>query len=157
MPGGKRLIVVVILTLGAGAVMADAGYLFHRYGWGTAGPTTIAAGVMISIAFMIATAMAATTPDGQPAAPVPWHRRARRLALMLVVPLGGDGAPVIAQIGSGLLSLVSGAILVFGGWAGANWSWWLLPPLVLASGVTISGAFAATVVPVRRRANGTGN
>jgi hypothetical protein len=71
---------------------------------------------------------------------------------MLVVPLGGDGAPVVAQIGSGLLSLVSGAILVFGGWAGAQWSWWLLPPMVLASGITISGAFAATVVPVLRRA-----
>jgi hypothetical protein len=59
---------------------------------------------------------------------------------------------VAAQIGSGVLSLVSGAILVFGGWAGAQWSWWLLPPMVLASGITISGAFAATVVPVLRRA-----
>jgi hypothetical protein len=154
-PGGKRLVAVVILTLGAGGVMADAGYLLHRYGWATAGPTTIAAGVMISIAFMIATGIAAAT--GQPAPPVPWHRRARRLALMLVIPLGGEGAPVIAQIGSGLLSLLAGAILVFGGWAAQEWSWWLLPPLVIASGITISGAFAATVVPVMRRANGTGS
>lgn len=146
---------VVILTLAAGAVMADAGYLLHRFGWSTAGPTTIAAGVLISVAFMIATGMAAAT-SGQPVTPVPWHRRARRLALMLVVPLGGDGAPVVAQIGSGLLSLVSGAILVFGGWAAVEWSWWLLPPLVVTAGLTISGAFAATVVPVMRRANGTG-
>jgi hypothetical protein len=156
-PGGKRLVAIVVLTLGAGAVMATAGYLFRTRGWATAGPTTIPAGVLISTAFAIAAGIAKATGPDQPATRVPWHRHARRMALMLVVPIGGDGAPVLAQIASGVLALLSGAILVFGGYAGAAWSWWLLPPLVLASGLTISGAFAATVVPVMRRASGSGS
>lgn len=152
MPGGRRLVAAAVLTLAAGAVMATAGYLFHTRGYATAAPVTLPAGLLISSAFALSARIAAVSAGDPAAMRLPWHRHALRAIIGVVVPIGGGGAPLVAQLASALLSTVSGALLALAGYAAAAWSAWLLPPLVLAGGVVIAGAFAATVVPVLRRA-----
>lgn len=138
-----------LLTLAAGAVMAVGGLLFHDDGWRVAGPSMTPAGVLISIALMLAVRPATSQRDGLPVRS-PWGRWARVIAALATgLPMAG-GVPIAAQVTTTVLSVFAGALMAMAGYAAVAWSLWLVPPLVIASGIVISGSFAATLIPARR-------
>jgi len=97
--------------------MVLAGYLWHESGWSSAAWSATAAGVLI----LLAHAAARRADRGaRPASVEP--RRGRNPAAMAA-------------------TLLSGAIMVFAGYAGAAWSWVLTPLLALVGGAVILLAF----------------
>lgn len=129
----------VILTLAAGAAMMIGGYLFHTDGWKVSGPSMTPAGPLISIAFALEsrTRAPAKTKTRQTSA-----RRLRRfLPLLLGVPIPAGDVQPLAAIATLALTLLAGLAMAVAGYALAAWTPILVPPLILASGLTILAAF----------------
>lgn len=147
--GSYRYLGAGLLTLAAGAVMAIGGLLFHDDGWHIAGPSMTPAGVLISIALMLAVRPVMPHHD-KPQARSRWGRWARVIAALATgLPMAG-GVPIAAQVTTTVLSVLAGFLMAVAGYAAVAWSVWLVPPLVIASGMVISGSFAATLIPARR-------
>jgi hypothetical protein len=107
------------LTQLSGAVMVLAGYIGNTESWTTAGFITIPGGVVILAAFGLASR--ADRADGQTVAPSGSHKPGRAAAM---------GA-----------TLLSGAVMVFAGYAGSAWGWGLAVPLAIVGGLVIGAAF----------------
>jgi len=135
--GGLRpYLPVVLATLASGAVMTLGGYLFHRDGWGVAGPSMLPAGILISVAFVLFRRVASP-------ADTPVRLGWRRVMLVLLVgfPTPGGNLSVLASIAVSMVTLLAGAVMVVAGYAIGAWNPLLVPPLILASGFVITVAF----------------
>jgi peptidoglycan/LPS O-acetylase OafA/YrhL len=110
-------LVSTVLTLLSGALLVLAGYLWHKSGWSSATWSAVAAGVLILLA-----QAAARRADRGARAESQVPRQGRKPAAMAA-------------------TLLSGAIMVLAGYAGAAWSWVLTPLLALLGGVVVVAAF----------------
>lgn len=125
-----------LTTLGSGGVMTVGGYLLDRFGWRVAGPSMLPAGILISIAFVLARRVtsAVDTP-----ARLGWCRVI--LILLIGLPSAGDNLSVLASVTVSVVTLLAGATMVVAGYALAAWNILLVPPLILAGGAVITVAF----------------
>src|SRR3954453_10745285 len=108
----------VALTLVSGGLMMLAGYMAEAESWTTAGFVTIPGGIVILAA--LAVARRASSADGGSA-----------------IPGGFFARPSVV-----LVTLMSGGVMVLAGYAVAEGSWGLAPPLAILGGVVIAVAFA---------------
>jgi hypothetical protein len=117
----RRLrVAAAAVTLLSGAVMTFAGYVGQTDSWRTAGFITIPGGVLILSALTLA-----RWADGSEGG---------------VLALGG--APRAGGVRVMTLTLISGAVMVLAGYAGAASGWALTPLLATMGGLVIGGAFA---------------
>jgi hypothetical protein len=107
------------LTLLSGAVMVLAGHVANTGTWTIAGFITIPGGLLILAALGLA-------------------RRADRADGRTAAPSGGRRPGLAATIGA---TLLSGAVMVFAGYAGSAWGWGLAAPLATVGGLVIGAAF----------------
>jgi hypothetical protein len=117
--------------------MMVGGYLFATDGWAVGGTSMIPAGPLISIAFALA------RRSSRPKGPVAAHERIRHILIILVgMPSAGSGVGFITSTSIMVLTLAAGAVMSVAGYAAAAWSLVMVVPLLLASGLIITTAFA---------------
>lgn len=132
----------VLFTLAAGAVMMLAGWLFARDGWAVAGPATMPAGPLISIAFAFGQrAGGADLPREQRTKPHIRNRIRHYAVLLAGLPSAGSGASTITSIAVLVVSLLAGLAMQVAGYAMAKWALVFVPPLLLVAVATITSAF----------------
>jgi hypothetical protein len=128
-----------VMTLAAGMVMMLAGYLLHADGWTVAGLVMLPAGVLISIAFVLARRIHSPVPGGGASL----DRRTRLLILLGLPSAGGDLSRWVS-VAVSVVMLAAGALMTVAGYAAAAWSGMIVPPLVLLSGLVILAGFVIT-------------
>jgi hypothetical protein len=127
------------VALMSGGVMMAAGYLMRTHGSGTASLATIAGGVLIIVAFGLARRRRPTRAPGTMATPALSGMRAAT-NLLKNFGLPGDLSPGSRFVALSL-TMAAGAVMVLGGYSGAEQRWTLAAGLAVIGGLLISGAF----------------
>jgi hypothetical protein len=149
----RRFGAVGVAVLVSGGFMMAGGYLFHTEGWGTGSLVMLPSGPTISVAFALARRTERSRRGLIDAEPVGLARRVRAVVTILAgLPWPGGELPVLSQIGAFALTMLAGAVMALGGYAGAAWSWLLVGPIALLAGVTISAAFGLIVTGLQTSA-----
>jgi hypothetical protein len=123
----------------SGGVMMAAGYLMRAHGSGTASLATIPGGVLIIVAFGPARRRRPTRELGTTATPAPSGMRAAT-NLLKNFGLPGDPSPGSRFVVLSL-TMAAGAVMVLGGYSGAEQRWTLAAALTVIGGLLISAAF----------------
>ncbi|HEX6394233.1 MAG TPA: hypothetical protein VFZ97_12385 [Acidimicrobiales bacterium] len=136
-----------VLTLVTGGIMMTAGYIFATDGWALAGPIMIPSGPLISVAFALA------RRPRRPARSSDMKVRVRHIAsIALGLPSPGGDVTLTVTLLITIVTLLAGAVMVVAGYATAAWNLAIAPPLIVASGLIITGAFV-----IADRADRSGN
>ena len=141
-PSAEQLrpyVVPAVVTIAAGVVMMLAGYLWHADGWTVAGLVMLPAGVLISIAFLLARRIHSPVAG----AGTGFDRRTGLLILLGLPSAGGDLTRWVS-VAVSFAMLAAGALMTVAGYAAAAWSELMVPPLVLLSGLVIVAGFVIT-------------
>jgi hypothetical protein len=127
------------VALMSGAVMMAAGYVMRTHGSGIASLATIPGGVLIIVAFGLARRRRPTRGPGARATPaLSGTRAATNLLKNFGLP---DHLPPRSRFVAFSLTMASGAVMVLGGYSGAEQRWTLAAALAMIGGLLISGAF----------------
>jgi hypothetical protein len=131
------------VALMSGGVMMTAGCVMRTHGSGTASLATIPGGVLIMVAFGLARRRRpARGPDTMATPALSGMRTATNLLKNFGLP--GDLSPRSRFVALSL-TMAAGAVMILGGYSGAEQRWTSAAALALIGGLLISGAFATVV------------